>query len=292
MVLLGSSHSSMSQSLKAFPTLEFLKPWIISLFGGTLVWTILDLIGCSVRFYRISSDKLFEQLQKIFHVDEQKKDKDCHEGAQGKKIEGEKNSSGELSTVVGEDEEDEFWFDRPYLSNSLRDFWSNRWHSQLKQIFVEFGSNPIQYLSINLLGIRSRNLLRILRVFGAFFISGLFHELGLWYATKLDKKLNNLKFFTMQAVGIVLESLFEKIFCKQVGGFYGRIWSLGWVLLWGRLMIFSYIDHKVIDLDLIYLGLFKEDYEFQGGVRGGTTYLFGKTLEFYLLNPILIRVLF
>ncbi|CAG8631186.1 43574_t:CDS:1 [Gigaspora margarita] len=59
----------------------------------------------------------------------------------------------------------------PYFSTGPRDLWSNQWHQIYQEIFKELGYNPIQnYFKHN------KFLGRILGIYSAFLISGLFHE--------------------------------------------------------------------------------------------------------------------
>ena len=100
-------------------------------------------------------------------------------------------------------------FDRPYLSRSLRDFWSFRWN----RAFVEMNK-------IFLLGPLKQYLPKSLLVFLIFFISGILHEVAITYSVSSDYG-KPLLYFIIQGVGFYLESKIK----------IGRIGTLAVILL-------------------------------------------------------------
>lgn len=142
-----------------------------------------------------------------------------------------------------------FWLDSPLRSTNLADFWSRRWHSLLKHVFVEGGAKPCEAIVQKLIG--NGVLSRSAALIGAFTISGLIHEFGLWFATSPDLSFRTTGFFVGQGLGVVLESTFSKLTGRRVGGWLGRIWMLLWLVAWGRLMIDSWLDKGVVDSSLM-----------------------------------------
>ncbi|CAG8768592.1 33558_t:CDS:1, partial [Racocetra persica] len=59
----------------------------------------------------------------------------------------------------------------PFMSTGPRDFWSKRWHSVLKEIFLYLGYVPTK----NLFG-SYKKIGNIFGIFSAFFVSGILHE--------------------------------------------------------------------------------------------------------------------
>lgn len=72
--------------------------------------------------------------------------------------------------ILGQDVDD--WppfYDRPWKSTSLTEFWGKRWHQAFRDAFGQTGGRPFGIL-----------FGRVGLVLGTFFVSGLFHDLGYW----------------------------------------------------------------------------------------------------------------
>ena len=117
-------------------------------------------------------------------------------------------------------------FDHPWFATSLSQFWSRRWHQLFKDIFVSFGGNTLALL-----------MGRVGRVLGAFFVSGAFHALGLWGMGRGGEFLKVIGFFMIMAVGILFEYSWKKITGSRVDGFFGRVWTMVWLLGWGNILV-------------------------------------------------------
>lgn len=149
-------------------------------------------------------------------------------------------------------------FDQPWLSTSLGEFWGKRWHQQFRDCFISLGSRPFIALSERWRSIQgpvgsnkakgdgeerrpSKNPLPVL---GAFFISGVFHDMG---CRSLGNKesIRMVGFFMMQAVGVILErALITRRSAPSLRStcspglktkhiLLGRIWVVLWILVWG-----------------------------------------------------------
>jgi hypothetical protein len=84
-------------------------------------------------------------------------------------------------------------FDRPYLSISLRDFWSFRWN----RAFVDMNKTFI-------LGPLREKIPRALLTFSIFAVSGILHEIGISYADGVSWG-HPLLYFVIQGLGMELE---------------------------------------------------------------------------------------
>ena len=118
-------------------------------------------------------------------------------------------------------------FDHPWLATSLSQFWSRRWHQLFKDIYVSSGGNTLALL-----------MGRVGRVLGAFFVSGVFHALGLLgmgQGGQGGEFLKVIGFFMIMAVGILLEYSWKKFTGSRVDGFFGRVWTMVWLLGWGNI---------------------------------------------------------
>jgi hypothetical protein len=113
-------------------------------------------------------------------------------------------------------------FRRPWTATSMRDFWGVRWHQFFRHFFVMFGSRPGGVL-----------LGRPGAVMGAFVVSGLMHTVGFWAAGCVMELGYQFGFYLLMGVGVILESGFERATGSRVRGFFGWLWTMGWMLLWG-----------------------------------------------------------
>ena len=117
-------------------------------------------------------------------------------------------------------------FDHPWLSTSLSQFWSRRWHQLFREVFVSFGGNTLALF-----------MGRVGSVLGAFFVSGILHTLGLWGMGRGGEFVKVTGFFMIMAVGILLERCWKNLTGLRVDGVFGRIWTLVWLLGWGNILV-------------------------------------------------------
>jgi len=117
-------------------------------------------------------------------------------------------------------------FDKPWLSTSLHQFWSLRWHQFFRDNFINFGGRPLYFL-----------IGRVGAVLGAFLASGILHWAGLWGMGRGSDFLRVGGFFLMMGVGTVIEHFFKALTGRHVGGFFGWAWSNLWILAWANLLI-------------------------------------------------------
>ncbi|KAH9058051.1 hypothetical protein EDB87DRAFT_961389 [Lactarius vividus] len=123
----------------------------------------------------------------------------------------------------------------PWHSTSLHEFWSFRWHQLFRHLFVTFGAHP----GGALLG-RPGSLI------GAFAVSALMHYVSLWglgYGTEFSTAGG---FFLLMGVGVAMEVGFKKVTEKRVGGFFGWLWTMLWVLVCGIPMIDGWARHGML----------------------------------------------
>ena len=117
-------------------------------------------------------------------------------------------------------------FDHPWFATSLSQFWSRRWHQLFRDVFVSFGGDPLALL-----------MGRVGNVLGAFFVSGVLHALGLWGMGRGGEFFKVTGFFMIMAVGILLEYSWKIFTGSRVDGFFGRVWTLLWLLAWGNILV-------------------------------------------------------
>ena len=115
-------------------------------------------------------------------------------------------------------------FDSPWLSTSLSEFWGRRWHQMIRDVSLNLGQ-PF-----------NRLLSRFGDLFGAFLVSGIFHEIELRSFGRGGSLVAIIGFWMMNGVGVVLERIWTKNTGRRVGGVWGWTWTFGW-LVWGVWMV-------------------------------------------------------
>ncbi|KAH9168392.1 hypothetical protein EDB89DRAFT_1588568 [Lactarius sanguifluus] len=124
---------------------------------------------------------------------------------------------------------------RPWLSTSLHEFWSSRWHQLFRHLFITFGARP----GGALLG-RSGSLV------GAFAVSAVMHYVGVWGLGSGTEFGTAGVFFLLMGVGVAMEVAFKQVTDKRVGGFFGWLWTMLWVLVCGIPMIDAWARHGML----------------------------------------------
>lgn len=117
-------------------------------------------------------------------------------------------------------------FDSPWLATSLSEYWAKRWHQIFRDIFISVGGKPLSML-----------IGRVGGVMGAFLISGILHDFGLWGMGRGAEFSTVGGYFLVQAFGIILEHTWRHFTGVRVGGIMGRIWTICWVVMWGQVII-------------------------------------------------------
>ncbi|TFK28057.1 hypothetical protein FA15DRAFT_665836 [Coprinopsis marcescibilis] len=102
--------------------------------------------------------------------------------------------------------------DNPWISQSMHEFWSKRWHQVLRQTFLVFGGYPGKWIAG-----------KVGMVFGAFIASGLFHECAM-YSMGRGYDHSATLFFGSQGLVLLLERIWKKVTGRPVGGWPGRLW--------------------------------------------------------------------
>jgi len=127
---------------------------------------------------------------------------------------------------------------RPWLSTSVREFWSYRWHQFFRHFFVVFGARP----GGALFGLPGA-------VMGAFAMSALIHHVGMWgvgYGTEFSTTGG---FFLLMGVGVIMEDTFKRTTGLPVRGWLGWLWTMLWTTLWGIFMLDGWARHGMLGGD-------------------------------------------
>lgn len=117
-------------------------------------------------------------------------------------------------------------YDNVLLSTSLAQFWGHRYH----QIFRQTFAGPFSLLPLP----------ATVQLFGAFFISGVFHCFGAWGHGNGVHWWRMGGFFVANALGIGLERAWSYLSGRKVGGVAGKIWTILWLAGWGNWLFDEY----------------------------------------------------
>ncbi|KAF8486170.1 membrane bound O-acyl transferase family-domain-containing protein [Russula ochroleuca] len=126
-------------------------------------------------------------------------------------------------------------FQAPWMATSLADFWGLRWHQVFKRSFVVCGAKPAaQFFG------------RAGGVIGAFFVSGIMHDFGVW-GSGLGTELSSVTlFFVMMGVGCVLEGIWKEKTGSKVRGPLGWFWAMAWMFFWGSWIVDAWARRGLI----------------------------------------------
>ena len=134
-------------------------------------------------------------------------------------------------------------FRRPWLSTSIQEFWSVRWHQLARQAFVVFGARPFGAL-----------FGRPGAVMGAFAVSAVLHHVASWGFGGGTEFVTIGGFFLIMGVGAVMEGAFTKATGLRVRGWLGWLWTMAWTILWGTFMLDAWARHGVMASELMPVG--------------------------------------
>lgn len=107
-------------------------------------------------------------------------------------------------------------FDHPLSSESLQQFWGQKWHQLLRHTFLVTGGYPCGWLGQKI------GLPRVGLLFGTFLASGLFHEIPFYMIRGHFNWITPL-FFLSQGFLIYLEHVWTSVTGRKVHGWCGRL---------------------------------------------------------------------
>ncbi|KAH9168366.1 hypothetical protein EDB89DRAFT_1909345 [Lactarius sanguifluus] len=81
---------------------------------------------------------------------------------------------------------------------------------------------------------------------GAFAVSAVLHHFAMWGIGYGSEFSTAGGFFLLMGVGVAIEVAFKKVTGMRVGGFFGWLWTMLWVLVWGMLMIDAWGRHGML----------------------------------------------
>jgi len=128
-------------------------------------------------------------------------------------------------------------FHRPWLSTSIHEFWSFRWHQFLRHLCITFGARPGGML----FGKPGAFI-------GAFAVSAFLHHVGIWGIGSGTELITTWGFFLMMGVGAIMEVVYKQVTGMRVQGWTGWIWTTLWTTLWGTFLIDGWAKHGVFAL--------------------------------------------
>ena len=123
-------------------------------------------------------------------------------------------------------------FDRPWQAESMHDFWGKRWHPLFAPTFA-FYSHPLP---------------PVLKPAAVFLVSGLIHDLGALPFRPGELSPAITLFFFVQCVALGLERLWSKAGLGRVGGPVGRIWTIGWIVGTGMIVVEGWLKKGLLGM--------------------------------------------
>ncbi|KAG9292910.1 hypothetical protein G9A89_016272 [Geosiphon pyriformis] len=126
-------------------------------------------------------------------------------------------------------------FDNPWISTSLSELWSRRWHQAFRSMWVSLVFKPLRILIQSKLKKDFPRLAQVLELtiptLGVFVISGIIHEYLAYVAMYHTwTPGHQLFFFTMQALGMIVERFFfQNYLLIKESHLLRRIWGLGYI---------------------------------------------------------------
>ena len=124
---------------------------------------------------------------------------------------------------------------RPWLSTSINEYWSIRWHQLFRHVFITFGARPCGAL-----------LGRPGAIMGAFAVSAVLHHLCVWGLGNGHEFSTAGGFFLLMGLGAIMEIVFGNVTGMRVQGFAGWLWTMSWTLMWGTLMLDGWARHGML----------------------------------------------
>ncbi|KAF8064409.1 hypothetical protein FPV67DRAFT_221191 [Lyophyllum atratum] len=118
-------------------------------------------------------------------------------------------------------------FEAPWLSTSLNEFWSKRWHQFFRDPFFTLGGYPMLLLFVGRAG----------AVLGTFFMSSILHSFAFWGMGRGTDFMRVGGYFIVNGIGVLLEHIWRSVTGRRVGGWCGRIWTYIWIVGWGHFLV-------------------------------------------------------
>jgi hypothetical protein len=134
-------------------------------------------------------------------------------------------------------------FHQPWMSTSINELWSFRWHQFARHFFIVFGARP----GGKLFG-------RPGAVMGAFAVSSILHHISLWAVGNGTEFVTAGGFFLLMGAGALMESAFTKATGLKVRGWLGWSWAVMWTTLWGTFMMDGWARHGMLASDFFLIG--------------------------------------
>ena len=144
----------------------------------------------------------------------------------------------EFAYEVG-DQRPYYQFNNPLFITDISTFWSVSWHSMLVDIFVVVPKDVYR---------SSGKLTKKFIAMSAFFFSGLFHDYPI-IATKQEISTESIKFFGLQGLAMLFETLVFAVFPKKgnIGKYFGIVFGNLVMIYTVHIFIKPIQDMKMMD---------------------------------------------
>lgn len=148
-------------------------------------------------------------------------------------------------------------FDNPFAAVSLEEFWARRWNLLVSNCLRETVLNPVYYLlrrakseeddirvgiSVEGESTKGFDVPKLLAMLAAFLVSGLAHELCVYYMTLQSTGRMN-SFFVVQGLAVALEAAWKVYFSDmRPSPWVGRSYTLGFAFMTSHWLFWPPID--------------------------------------------------
>ncbi|MCL7043018.1 hypothetical protein MKW94_022116 [Papaver nudicaule] len=128
-------------------------------------------------------------------------------------------------------------FNQPFLSTSLQDFWGKRWNLMVTGILRPTIYQPVQLICVRGFGKRCARLIALL---ATFVVSGLMHELIVYYVARVWPTWEMTGFFVLHGVSLAVEVELKRCLGVkyQLPTFVSGPLTVGFVLVTGSWLFF------------------------------------------------------
>ncbi|KAK9152702.1 hypothetical protein Sjap_000182 [Stephania japonica] len=130
-------------------------------------------------------------------------------------------------------------FNKPYMATSLQDFWGRRWNLMASNALRSLVYEPLKrWVSRSEIGAMFP---RIIAVMGTFVVSGLVHEIALYYHARTRPSWEMTGFFVLQGLVVIVEIVVKKVLLMK-----GIAWRMNRVV--SRVLVVGFVMLSAMSL--------------------------------------------
>lgn len=141
-------------------------------------------------------------------------------------------------------------FDNPFAAVKLEEFWARRWNLLVSNCLRETIFNPVYRLLQSRVNPKTRvssgfDGPKLVAMMAAFLVSGLAHELSVWYTTRAPPTGRMNSFFVVQGLAVAAEAAWKVYLTWRPPRLVSRISTLAFVFLTAHWLFWPPLDPEV-----------------------------------------------